>query len=164
MKNKLFIFAFCLFIQISTSQAKNLYYRIDVDEIYNNGDWNHKEDITQLIDSYVLLQKIKKDFTSCPQEIPNSTVCYDIITKQLLQNFYKNPDKNWENYVQFKIQAEQNYAVPFCENKFSGIGGTMCDIDTQIRVTDILRDYTATLLHSTEKFFDDYYSFLHNCK
>ena len=65
MKKKLFVFAFCLFIQISTSQAKNLYYGIDVDEIYNNGDWSHKEDITQLIDSYILLQKIKKDFTSC---------------------------------------------------------------------------------------------------
>ena len=164
MKKKLFVFAFFLFIQISTSQAKNLYYGIDVDEIYNNGDWSHKEDITQLIDSYILLQKIKKDFTSCPQEIPDSTICYENITKYLLQNFYKNFDTDWENYLQFKALAEKIYAVIFCENKFSDIGGTMCDIDTQIRVADVLRDYTTTLLHSTEKFFDDYHYFLHNCK
>ncbi len=164
MKKILFVLAFCLFMHISTSQAKSLYYGIDVDEIYNNGDWSHKEDITQLIDSYVLLQKIKKDFAACPQEIPDNTTCYDDITKQLLQNFYKNSDTNWEIYTKFKTQAEKSYAVPFCENKFSGIGGKMCDIDVQIRITDILEDYTSTLLHSTEKFFDDYYSFLHGYK
>lgn len=114
--------------------------------------------------SHILLQKIKKDFTSCPQEIPDSTICYENITKYLLQNFYKNFDTDWENYLQFKALAEKIYAVIFCENKFSDIGGTMCDIDTQIRVADVLRDYTTTLLHSTEKFFDDYHYFLHNCK
>lgn len=164
MKKNLFFFAFCLFIQISTLQAKNLYHGIDVDEIYNSGDWKHKEDITQLIDSYMLLQKTKKDFATCPQEIPDNTICYDNITKQLLQNFYKDFNKNWEIYTQFKIQAEKNYAIPFCENKFSGIGGNMCDIDTQIRTADVLKNYTTTLLHSTEKFFDDYYSFLHDYK
>lgn len=96
--------------------------------------------------------------------IPDNTICYDNITKQLLQNFYKNSDKNWEIYVQFKALAETIYAVPFCENKFLGAGGNMCDIDTQIRVADVLKNYTATLLHSAEKFFDDYYPFLHDYK
>ena len=40
----------------------------------------------------------------------------------------------------------------------------MCDIDTQIRIADVLQNYTITLLHSAEKFFDDYYSFLHDYK
>jgi len=164
MKKNLSVLAFCLFIYVATSQAKNLYYGIDVDEVYNSGDWNRKEDITQLIDSYVLLEKIKKDFASCLQKTPNRIICYDNTTKQLLQNFYKNPDENWEHYIQFKILAEKNYAVPFCENKFFSAGGNMCNIDTQIRLADVLKNYTTTLLLSTEKFFDDYYSFLHDYK
>ena len=164
MKKILFILAFCLFIHISTSQAKNLYYGIDVDKIYHNGDWSNKEDIIQIIDSYVMLQNIKNDFASCPHEVPDNIICYDNIAKQLLHHFYKNSNKNLEIYAQFKTLVEKIYAVPFCENKFSGVGGNMCDIDTQIRIADVLQNYTITLLHSAEKFFDDYYSFLHDYK
>ena len=149
-----------LFIAFHSTNASGLYHGIDVDKIYSNGDWSNKEYIYQIINDYDLFLRLQQKFEKCPVELPDSINCYDMITMEVLQNFYNEFDVNWTDYMEFKKAAMNIYAVPTCQNKFLGSGGIMCNVDAQLYVAEVIRRYIKTLFSSINQVFDEHYSFL----
>ena len=146
------------------AKADEIHHNINIDKIYNNGDWSSKKYIKQVIDDYTLFLHIKEEFSNCPVELPDNLTCYDVITNKILKNFYTNFDTNVQNYATFKEITEKVYAIPACHNKLSSIGGAMCNIDTMLYKANVIKTYTQTLLNNIDDMFSKYHHFLHNYK
>ncbi len=153
-----------ILLSISAAKAKEVIHGIDVDEVYNSGDWSSKEYIKQLINDYTLFIQLKKQLRKCPEDQSDKVKCIDTITQKILQNFYTDYTINLNNYHEFKEISQKIYSVPYCLDKFSGAGGEMCKIDTEIHVSNILNTYAETLLLTLNNIFSKNYSFLQNYK
>lgn len=151
-----------ILLNISVANAKEVIHGIDIDEVYNNGDWSSKEYIKQLINDYTLFIELKKQLNECSTNQSDQANCIDTITQKILQNFYTDFTLNWNNYNEFKKISQKIYSVPYCSDKFSGAGGTMCEIDTKIHISSILNAYAETLLSSLNNIFSENYPFLQN--
>ncbi len=164
MKKFFTIIIFSTFLHIPYACCENIYHGIDVDKIYENGDWSSKEFIVQLIDDYELFLHVKHKFKKCPAELPDDIKCFDDIAKQLLQNFYTEQKSEWDYYIEYKNAAQKVYTISACKNKIAGPGGMMCKIDTKNYVADVIKSYVQTLISSLDTAFDEYYPFLRKYK
>ena len=164
MKKFLIFLIFCIFMKISSVYANNLYHGINIDEIYNSSDWNNKEDIKNIVDNYILLKKIKNKFSNCSNIIPDSTVCYDEINEQLIQNFYIDFEKKLNDYNNYKISMLKVYSIPCQHIKIIGVSGEICHIDAQSHVAEKLKEYTKTHIFYIDNILNQYFVFLQNIK
>ena len=76
-----------ILLNICVANAKEVIHGIDIDEVYNNGDWSSKEYIKQLINDYTLFIELKKQLNECTTNQSDQANCIDTITQKILQNF-----------------------------------------------------------------------------
>ena len=161
---KIFLILSWILLTTNTAYADDLYHGIDIDKIYNNGDWSSKKQIKQVIDDYGLFLNLQEQFKNCPNELPDSINCYDNINKNILQNFYTDFSIHWTDYLNFKKATEKACMIPFCSDKFSGRGGSMCYIDGQLCTTKIIKNYVQTLFEAIKNIFSTNYTFTQDYK
>ena len=164
MKKFIIFFSFCIFMKISFAYANNLYYGIDIDEIYNTSEWNSKEDIKSLIDNYILLKTIKNKFSNCPDSIPDNIVCYDEINHQILQNYYIDFEENWNDYNNYRSAIQKSYSILCQRIKIIGTSGEICHINAQSNVAKNLKEYTKTHILYIDNILSHNFQFLQNIK
>ena len=58
-----------LFLFLGGTARAEIYYGIDINEVYNTGDWNNKAEIKEIIDDYKFLLKLQKELDECANNI-----------------------------------------------------------------------------------------------
>lgn len=79
MKNLIFILSL-IFIFTSDVYAE-IYHGIDIDSVYENGDWSSKNYIKSIIDDNTLLLQYEQELKNCSYT-QNSMDCYDSIAEK----------------------------------------------------------------------------------
>lgn len=127
MKKFLIFFSFLFAMNISFVYANDIYHGIDIDEIYNTSDWNSKNEIKNLIDSYILLLQYEDKLNTCNNNKLES--CYDDITQNIINHFCIYPENEIKEYTVFKESSLNFYTSIACNDKNIGVSGKLCYID-----------------------------------
>lgn len=144
-----------LFFIINTTATAEVYRSIDIDDVYNSGEWNSRDEIKQLIDDYTLLIQYQNELNNCPIELPEVLGCYDKIAEKIVTTLYVQAEYNVENYKQLKKALSDAYGLKNCRNKYAWPSGHMCNIDRASELADKLKEYIQDLInHSKEKMFE----------
>lgn len=144
MKKLFLVLVFSLVLG-GSAQAK-LYHGVDIDHIYETGEWSSKAFIKQVIDDYTLLLQYQKEFDNCPTALPDVFSCYDKVAEKIITNLYVQPAYNMEDYKQLKKALGEAYGLKNCRNKYAWPSGHMCGLDTQSDVSDFLKKYIQDLI------------------
>jgi len=94
----LFILLSVLYSFKSTiTQANEIYYGIDVNEIVTKNDILY-DNVKNTIDDYTLLLQYELEFNNCTANITQNKNCYDDIANKILKKFYMYSDVSVKQY------------------------------------------------------------------
>ena len=143
-------FLFMLTVFLTNSFAVELVNGIDVDKVYNSGDWSSKEKIKDIINDYSLLLQYKQKLLLCNSNKENLS-CLNELTKDIINSFYNfNKEKNIKEYYNYVNSVSTVYGIVYCLNKYIVPAGTMCNQENMIKVYDVVEEYVRSLLQQTE--------------
>ena len=120
MKKICMFFLIVLFVLTNlptNSFATEMVSGIDVDKVYNSGDWSSKEKIKDIINDYSLLLQYKQKLLLCNSNKENLS-CLNELTKDIINSFYNfNKEKNIKEYYNYVNSVSTVYGIVYCLNK-----------------------------------------------
>lgn len=152
-----------ILLSISAAKAKEVIHGIDIDEVYNSGDWSSKDKIKEIIEDYTLLQLYKLKLIKCT-ESTEKLDCQNQTLNNIIKHFYSHNAENdmqiYENYIN---TINSVYEIAYCQNKYSIPPGTGCLQEARAKTEKILQQYVEFLLLQIEQKIS-LYNFLKNYK
>ena len=143
---KKFILIFSVIFAFPVNTRADMYHGIDIDAVYESGDWNSKNYIKNIIDDNTLLLQYEQELKNCSQE-QNNIYCYNDIAEKVLHHFYpddiNNNIKNYRHYVELTLAV---YEILYCSDKYNDWAGTTCYQEKQAKSTNLVRQYIYDLI------------------
>ena len=135
-----------LFLFLGGTARAEIYYGIDINDVYNTGDWNNKAEIKEIIDDYTLLLKFQKELDECANNI-YTFECLNDISEKVLYRFYNyNFQDNMNSYNNYVKATFSAYGVLYCLNKYNVPSGTMCNQENFGASFETIRMYIQKLI------------------
>ena len=142
---KKFALVLGLFLVLSTNTKAELYYGIDIDEVYKSSDWSSKEKIKELIDDYTLLLQYQKELDKCTDIY--TLDCLNDVSEKILLRFYSyNIQNNIDSYHNYVKATSSAYGILYCLNKYNIPPGTMCNQENFGTTFEIVKTYVQNLI------------------
>ncbi|MBO4285323.1 MAG: hypothetical protein J5895_03730 [Alphaproteobacteria bacterium] len=150
------ILSLCFNVFLCTYATAEIYYGIDIDDVYHNGDWSSQEKIKDIIDDYTLLLEYQTELSKC--ESGNLNIeCLDTLAEKILNRFYAyNLEENITNYHDYVKATFGAYGVVYCLNKYLIPSGSACHQENYGKTFDIIAQYLNTLLEQVNKEIMDF--------
>ena len=152
-----------ILLNISVANAKEVIHGIDIDEVYNNGDWSSRDKIKEIIDDYTLLQLYKLNLIKCAESTEKLN-CQNQTLNNIIKHFYSyNAESNIQIYKNYINTINSVYEIAYCQNKYSIPPGTGCLQEASAKTEKILQQYIEFLLLQIEQKIS-VYNFIKNYK
>jgi len=146
----LFILLSVLYSFKSTiTQANEIYYGIDVNEIVTKNDILY-DNVKNTIDDYTLLLQYELEFNNCTANITQNKNCYDDIANKILKKFYMYSDVSVKQYENFKTVLNEIYGIKHCRNKYLWPSGYMCEFEVTKDMLQDIEKYIKGLLFDSK--------------
>ena len=152
-----------IFLTLSSNIKAEVYYGIDIDQVYNSSDWSSKDKIKDVINDYTLLQQYEQKLFQCSQSL-NKLDCLNALAEDIIKHFYSHDIENsLKEYHDYVKSVSAVYSIVYCLNKYRLPSGTICNQETLGKTRDIIEQYNRNLLQSAKQILNGY-SFLKDYK